>query len=146
ETLAQIARDISLGDFLSLGSGELKSGGFRRSSILADAFEAVIGAIYLDNGLEPATAFVQKYFTERLDQCDPDNVQKDPKTQLQEYLQARSLALPEYVVTAIDGEAHQQSFRVECAVPGLSETVTGEGTSRRKAEQMAAQNALSKLQ
>lgn len=145
ETLAIIAREIDLGDFLSLGSGELKSGGYRRSSILADAFEAVIGAIYLDSGLESATRFVQKYFTERLNECDPDNVQKDPKTQLQEHLQARSLALPEYAVIDIKGEAHNQMFKVECLVPGLTESVFGEGTSRRKAEQMAAQKALSKL-
>jgi len=145
ETLARIAREISLGDFLSLGSGELKSGGFRRSSILADAFEALIGAIYLDSGLDAASQFVHKYLDERLNECDPTNVKKDPKTQLQEYLQGRSLALPEYTVTAIEGEAHQQLFKVECVVPGLEPAVTGEGSSRRKAEQMAAENALSKL-
>lgn len=145
ETLAIVAREIVLGDFLSLGSGELKSGGFRRSSILADAFEALIGAIYLDGGLEKAKQFVLKFFTERLAECDPNKVTKDPKTRLQEYLQARSLELPVYKVTSIEGEAHKQLFKVECRIPVTEQAFMGEGSSRRKAEQMAAEKALTEL-
>lgn len=146
ETLAKLAREISLGDFLALGSGELKSGGYRRSSILADAFEALIGAIYLDGGLEPARSFVLKFLTQRLDECDPGKLRKDPKTRLQEYLQARSLELPEYKVIAIEGEAHKQFFKVDCHVPEIDQPFHGEGSSRRKAEQMAAEQALAILE
>ncbi|MDH5179931.1 MAG: ribonuclease III [Gammaproteobacteria bacterium] len=146
ETLAKIARELSLGDFLALGSGEMKSGGFRRSSILADAYEALIGAIFLDGGLEAARNFVLKFFTDRLAKCDPDSINKDPKTRLQEYLQARSLELPDYKVVSITGEAHKQFFKVECHLPLMEKPFLGEGTSRRKAEQMAAENALEKLE
>lgn len=142
ETLAKLAHEIDLGDFLLMGSGELKSGGYRRSSTMADAFEAIIGAIYLDGGLEPANQFIKRFFTARLDQCDPDKAQKDPKTRLQEFLQARSRPLPDYEVVETHGKAHNQTFKVSCRVEGLPEPVYGTGTSRRKAEQMAADAAL----
>lgn len=146
ETLAIVAREIDLGEYLSLGSGELKSGGFRRSSILADAYEALIGAIYLDGGLEKAKDFVLKYFVHRLEECDPGKASKDPKTRLQEYLQARSLDLPAYKVTSIEGEAHKQFFKVECKIPTTEQSFMGEGSSRRKAEQMAAEKTLTWLE
>lgn len=145
ETLAEIARELALGDYLKLGSGELKSGGFRRDSILADAFEAVIGAVYLDGGEAAARELVLRFFAARLDTCQPAAL-KDPKTRLQEHLQARGEALPEYHVAQIRGQAHNQLFIVECRVPGLEAPVTGEGSSRRKAEQAAAEQALEHLQ
>lgn len=146
ETLARIAADIELGEFLLMGSGELKSGGYRRSSTLADAFEAVIGAVYLDGGLEQAHRFIQRFFYKRLEKCDPSRAHKDPKTRLQEYLQAQSRPLPEYEVTEMKGKAHNQTFKVSCCVDGLTIVVYGEGTSRRKAEQMAAEAALELLE
>jgi len=145
ETLARVANEIKLGDFLVMGSGELKSGGYRRSSTLADAFEAVIGAVYLDGGLEAASQFIKRFFSQRLDECDPNKAQKDPKTRLQEYLQGLSRPLPDYDVTETTGKAHNQTFKVECRVVGLQEPVYGDGTSRRKAEQMAAEAALELL-
>lgn len=146
ETLAKIAHEIALGEFLLMGSGELKSGGYRRGSTLADAFEAVIGAVYLDGGLEAASRLVQRFFNERLDKCHPSKAHKDPKTRLQEHLQAQSRPLPEYEVTETHGKAHKQTFKVECRVEGLQQVVYGEGSSRRKAEQMAAEAALELLE
>ena len=146
ETLGKIANEIKLGDFLHMGSGELKSGGYRRSSTLADAFEALIGAVYLDGGLEAARQFIQLFYADRLDQCDPSKAAKDPKTRLQEYLQAQSHPLPDYEVIETLGKAHNQTFKVECRVEGLSSPVYGEGSSRRKAEQMAAMAALEILE
>ena len=145
ETLADIATQLQFGDYLILGSGELKSGGFRRRSILADAFEAVIGAIYLDSDIDTVRHHLLPFFKPRLDECDPDTVSKDPKTRLQEYLQARGNALPEYTVLNISGEAHQQTFEIECRLSELDVISTGEGSSRRKAEQQAAQQALERL-
>ena len=145
ETLADIATQLHFGDYLILGSGELKSGGFRRRSILADAFEAVIGAIYLDSDIDTVRQHILTFFNPRLEQCDPDAVIKDPKTILQEYLQARGSALPEYTVLTISGEAHKQTFQVECRLSELDVKSTGEGSSRRKAEQQAAQQALELL-
>lgn len=142
ETLAELAREYSLGDFLLLGSGELKSGGFRRDSILADAVEAIIGAIYLDNGLDNARSFVEKCLAPRLANLSTENELKDPKTRLQELLQARHFSLPEYEVVNTLGDEHNQSFEVSCKVQGLAQLVLGSGSSRRKAEQAAAEQAL----
>lgn len=142
ETLAEMARSYQLGDYLRLGPGELKSGGFRRDSILADAMEAIIGAIYLDSNMLTARDFVLHSLGNRFEHLQ---VQKDPKTQLQEFLQARRRPLPEYSVTATHGTAHDQQFAVQCVVDGLSEPACGVGNSRRKAEQTAAQQALESL-
>ncbi len=144
-TLAEIAREFSLGDYLRLGSGELKSGGFRRESILADALESVIGAIYLDGGFASCRERILKWYADRLAVLSLKDTLKDPKTKLQEYLQSRQLALPRYDVTAIDGEAHAQTFHVRCVVEALTEATCGTGTSRRFAEQQAAQLALAAL-
>ncbi|MDD3447700.1 MAG: ribonuclease III [Gammaproteobacteria bacterium] len=142
ETLAVLAREFGLGDYLLLGSGELKSGGYRRESILADALEAVIGAIYLDAGMERCRGCVLEWYAERLDALSPQGTLKDPKTRLQEYLQAHRLALPTYLVDSVEGEAHAQVFRVECRIEGLDMTTRGTGSSRRRAEQEAARIAL----
>lgn len=142
ETLGKIAAEIELGDFLHMGSGELKSGGYRRSSTIADAFEAIIGAVYLDGGLEAAGDFIQHFFTERLNKCDPGKAKKDPKTRLQELMQSRSQPLPEYEIVETHGKAHNQTFKVSCKVDGLEQFFYGTGTSRRKAEQEAASAAL----
>nr|WP_286196287.1 MULTISPECIES: ribonuclease III [Gammaproteobacteria] len=145
-TLAELGREFELGDFLRLGSGELKSGGFRRESILADAVEAIIGAIYLDAGMAVCHQRIRTWFTTRLDQLTTtDEQNKDPKTRLQEYLQARQQSLPKYQVTDIQGEAHDQHFSVICELEGLDEPSKGEGSSRRGAEQQAARNALKLL-
>lgn len=147
ETLAALARELSLGDFLLLGSGELKSGGFRRDSILADALEAVIGAMYLDGGIDVARSLIESCLKDRLDSLTLEGADtKDPKTCLQEYLQGRHLALPKYDVVATFGDEHNQSFEVSCVVAGLNGPVKGSGTSRRRAEQAAAQQALNQLE
>ncbi len=146
ETLADLAREFSLGDFLVLGSGELKSGGFRRDSILADAMEAILGAMYLDGGIEGARLLIENSLKARLDKLSLAGADtKDPKTCLQEFLQGRHLALPEYEVVATFGDEHNQSFEVNCIVAGLEEPIKGKGTSRRRAEQAAAQKALEQL-
>ncbi|VAW91205.1 Ribonuclease III [hydrothermal vent metagenome] len=145
ETLAELAKEINLGEYIQLGSGELKSGGFRRASILADAFEAVIGAIYLDGGIQAATKFILSQYQTRLSKVNPSEVSKDPKTRLQEYLQARSLPLPVYTVIAIDGESHQQSFTVTGKVAVVNSEIKGSGKSRRFAEQQVAQKILDLL-
>lgn len=142
DTLAKLARTLNLGDFLLLGPGELKSGGYRRNSTLADAFEAIIGAVYLDGGMPSADAFVDGQFGQLLDSINLDETLKDPKTQLQEYLQARKQALPEYNVVGTSGTDHAQVFKVQCVVEVLSNPTLGEGSSRRKAEQEAARQAL----
>lgn len=144
-TLAEIAREFELGEFLSLGSGELKSGGFRRESILADALESIIGAIYLDSGFERCREMVLAWFDGRLERLSLQDTQKDPKTRLQEYLQSRQQPLPQYEVVSVEGEAHAQLFRVECSVPGLQTNTIGNGGSRRLAEQQAAREALRAL-
>lgn len=146
DTLADIATQLQFGDYLILGSGELKSGGFRRRSILSDAFEAVIGAIYLDSNIETVRQCILPFFKTRLDECDPAAVKKDAKTRLQEYLQSRGHALPEYNVISISGEAHKQTFEVECRLSELEVISNGQGSSRRKAEQQAAKNALELLE
>ncbi len=145
DTLAQLARELLLGDYLRLGPGELKSGGFRRSSILADALEALLGAIYLDSDIGTVQRIILQLFQPRLAAVNPDTALKDPKTRLQEFLQSRQLALPSYEVTKIDGKAHAQTFTVSCRIEGLDEAVVAEGSSRRKAEQTAAKLILDKL-
>lgn len=138
ETLAAVARAIQLGDYLELGSGELKSGGFDRDSILADALEAVLGAIYKEAGMGTTRAVVQKLFADALAAIEPGSLQKDPKTRLQEHLQRHSQPIPTYDVVSISGEAHAQHFVVACRVILLPEAIHGEGNSRRGAEQAAA--------
>jgi len=145
ETLAVLARELKLGDYLQLGSGELKSGGFDRDSILADALEALLGAIYKDGGIEAVKATVQTIFQTQLNQLDPGAILKDPKTRLQEYLQQRGLPTPSYEVMEVRGEAHQQYFVVECRIPALDTYIRGEGSSRRHAEQAAAAVACERL-
>lgn len=142
ETLAQLARQLQLGEFLKLGAGELKSGGFARDSILADALEAIFGAVFLDAGIDSARAVILRVYSELLQQVTPETVIKDSKTQLQEYLQSHALATPVYNVVEVTGKAHNQSFRVECVVPALEQPVEGSGKSRRAAEQEAASKAL----
>lgn len=143
-TLSELARDLSLGDYLKLGPGELKSGGFRRDSILADAFEAILAAVYLDSDLETCRDLILRQLATRLDKASPETIGKDPKTQLQEYMQARHLPLPNYDVTDVTGKAHAQTFTVECKVEN-GEIVTAMGSSRRKAEQAAASQLLEQL-
>lgn len=146
EALAVIAAEIGLGDQLRLGSGELKSGGFRRKSILADALEALFGAIYLDGGFDAAARVIERLFIPRLDRLPSAAELKDPKTRLQETLQARGLPLPAYVVESITGEAHNQVFQVSCSVESLGLKTQAQGGSRRRAEQAAAQLMLEALQ
>ncbi|WP_417579467.1 ribonuclease III [Nitrincola sp.] len=145
ETLAEIARELGLGDYLRLGSGELKSGGFRRDSILADAVEAIIGAIYRDAGLATAESYVLKWYEKRLDELDLDGSIKDSKTRLQEFLQSRRLDLPDYELVSVEGEAHAQTFNIHCHTALLNKPTEGQGNSRRQAEQNAAKAALSQL-
>ncbi len=144
-TLGEVALGLNLGDHLRLGEGELKSGGWRRPSVLADALEAIIGAAYLDGGFEAAEQMVIRLFTPLLDKLDPKAIGKDPKSLLQEYLQGRKMELPEYKVLSTEGEAHCQTFRVECHIGKLNITTSGEGTSRRAAEQQAAELAYKKV-
>lgn len=145
-TLSEIAFTLNLGDALRLGEGELKSAGWRRPSILADALEAIIGAIYLDGGFPAAEAFVLDLYAKKLGTIDPNIIDKDPKSLLQEFLQSKKIAVPEYTVTHTEGEAHAQMFIVECLVQKLNIRTVGEGTSRRIAEQQAAQSALAALE
>jgi ribonuclease III len=141
QSLAAIAARFAFGERLLLGEGELRSGGARRPSMLADAVEAVIGAAFLDGGFEAASKVVRALFGRALDTIDPEASGKDPKTLLQEHLQARKIALPLYTVIATRGEAHEQQFQVECAIPELGVRTLGEGASRRSAEQEAARQA-----
>ena len=149
DTLSEIAAEMNLGDFISLGSGELKSGGYRRASTLADAVEAIIGAIYLDSSTEHSVKKVEKIilhiFNERLNQCEPAGILKDPKTRLQEYLQSKNLPLPTYNVVSISGKEHLQTFKVSCSIEGVHNHAVATGGSRRKAEQAAAEKALNTL-
>jgi ribonuclease-3 len=145
DTLAEVAREFKLGELLLLGPGELKSGGFRRDSILADAVEAIIGAIYLEAGMDKCEALILDWFASRLKALDPEAVSKDDKTRLQEYLQANKHPLPLYEVTEIKGKSHDQTFYVECNVAGIDKAVIGKGNSRRRAEQKAAKQAFEKL-
>lgn len=141
ETLFQLAQGLSLGDYLRLGEGELKSGGFRRPSILADALEAIFGAIFLDAGYDAVRTVIVRLYQPLLDSINPREAIKDPKTALQEFLQGRRHALPSYVLQSTRGEAHVQEFEVECRIPEFQICVRGLGASRRAAEQDAAQRA-----
>ena len=145
-SLSEVASALGLGDLLRLGEGELKSGGFRRPSILADAFEALLGAVYLDAGFDAVRAAVERLMGEKLEGRDRMPVDKDPKTALQEHLQGRKLALPRYSVQRTEGEAHDQTFTVECRVDDLGVVAAGQGTSRRAAEQAAAEGVLAQLE
>lgn len=144
-TLAEIAVALNIGDSLQLGEGELKSAGWRRPSVLADAMEAIIGAAYIDGGFAASQQLVGRLYAERLDKLDPKTVGKDAKSLLQEYLQAQKADVPEYTVLATEGEAHCQTFRVECHVRKFQLKTQGEGSSRRAAEQLAAQTAYEQL-
>lgn len=145
ESLANIARSIDLGSFLNLGSGELRSGGFDRDSILADALEATIGAIYIDTGIQAAQTCIHQLFEERISTLDPEALEKDPKTLLQEYLQKNAVEIPDYEVLEVRGAAHDQYFVISCHVSGADKPFIGEGRSRKKAEQDAASKALTVL-
>jgi ribonuclease III len=142
KTLAELAREFELGEYLILGPGELKSGGYRRESILADAVEALIGAVYLDTDIEQMRTMLLSWYEDRLNDIQPGIDQKDPKTRLQELLQGKRKSLPTYTVVDVIGEAHNQKFTVHCQIDGVPEPVVGIGTSRRKAEQSAAEHAL----
>ncbi len=142
ETLAEIGRELGLGDYLRLGSGELKSGGFRRDSILADAVEAIIGSIHLDSDFETAKQFILGLFKDRLAAIDLKKSVKDSKTRLQEFMQSRRKPLPDYQLEKVVGEAHDQTFYISCQVQLLDQSCKGVGSSRRQAEQEAARAAL----
>ncbi|ASK33491.1 ribonuclease III [Alloalcanivorax mobilis] len=146
QTLAEVARELGVGAYLILGGGELKSGGNRRDSILADALEALIGAMVIDGGEEACRRVVLGWFAERLEAISPQSARKDAKTRLQEWLQARKHELPLYEVLAVTGQAPKQTFEVKCALPELQREFVAGGPSRRRAEQQAAEQALSWLE
>lgn len=143
-TLAGVAKELALGDYLYLGPGELKSGGHRRGSILADAMEALIGALYIDAGMDVCETFIMRCFQSRLENLTI-SLPKDSKTRLQEFLQSRQLQLPGYEVVSVTGEPHAQIFNVVCLIPGQAVKGCGQGANRRAAEQAAAQELLIKL-
>jgi ribonuclease-3 len=143
ETLATIARSLDIGQYLELGEGERKTGGWQRDSILANALEAIIGAIYLDAGIDACRERLLAFYGTMLNEALFESVGKDPKTELQEYLQARHLNLPLYEVVATEGEPHEQVFTVKCTGAGMD--VTASGSSRRRAEQEAAKQILERL-
>jgi ribonuclease-3 len=145
-SLADIAEKLNLSDFLRLGEGEMKSGGFRRPSILADTMEAIFGAVFVDGGFDGARDVINGLFEPVLKTVDPKTLGKDSKTLLQEYLQGKRLPLPLYAVVETRGAAHNQEFEVECAIPKLDISVRGTGRSRRAAEQSAAKQALEAAQ
>lgn len=144
-TLAELARKYQLGDALVLGSGELKSGGFRRDSILSDALEAIMGALYKDQGIVACRQWIEYLFAEKLQSLTLNNWQKDPKTQLQELMQSQKMELPDYTLITMSGPSHEQTFKVKCSVPLLEEASIGTGISRKKAEQAAAEKMLELL-
>lgn len=146
ETLAQIGKEYQLSEYLKLGPGELKSGGYRRASIIADAVEAIIASVYEDGGLEACRKFVLNLYEKRLKELDPSKVGKDPKTRLQEFLQSNHEQLPEYSVISVNGPAHAQEFIVSCYVEKVNRKFEAAATNRRKAEQIAAEEALSVLE
>lgn len=141
-SLAELAREHHLGDYLILGSGELKSGGFRRDSILSDALEAIMGALLKDQGVDICSEWILSLFANKLAKLDLNNWSKDPKTQLQEFLQSRKVELPVYKLVKTSGSAHAQVFSVQCTTIFLDESCTGTGVSRKKAEQAAAEKML----
>lgn len=142
ETLAEVARRLNLGTSIRLGEGEVRSGGAARASILADAMEAVFGAVFVDAGFDEARRTIDAAYADVLRDADPATLGKDPKTRLQEWLQAKRMAVPEYAIVATEGEAHAQRFSVECRIPDLAIVAAGVGSSRRAAEQDAATAAL----
>jgi ribonuclease-3 len=145
EALAGVATELGIPQFVRLGEGEMASSPSVRPSILADALEAVFGAIFLDGGYEAARKSIVAAFNPLIERLDPERPAKDAKTQLQELLQGQRRKLPEYRVVAVQGAAHRQSFEVECTVPDLALSATGSGTSRQRAEQQAAKAMLEKL-
>jgi len=145
ETLAELAREFSLSEYLIMGEGELKSGGFRRGSILADAVEAIIGAVFIDSSIEQCKALILEWFDKRLNALSADEQLKDPKTQLQEILQAKKLALPKYTVVDVEGASHEQTFTVSCKIDLLGDVVEAKASSRRLAEKAVAQLILQQL-
>ena len=145
EALHRLADGLKLGDYLRLGEGEMKSGGHRRPSILADALEAIFAAVFLDAGFEAAKAVIDQLYASSIASLDPARALKDPKTALQEWLQGRRMPLPKYSLADARGEAHQQEFEVECEITGLGLKTRGIGVSRRAAEQQSAQRALELL-
>jgi len=144
-TLAEIAADLGLGEHLILGSGERKTGGHRRDSILADALEAIFGAVYLDAGFDAARKLIERTFGERLQNFPAVEDLRDPKTRLQEWLQARQMGLPVYELLQVTGQAHRQTFEISCSVEGIATSTTGRGTTRRNAEQQSAEFMLTEL-
>ena len=146
DTLAEIALEKGLGEYIQLGAGELKSGGKQRYSILADVVESIIGAIYLDAGMQTCHEFIHAWFGSRIAKLDPDVHPKDAKTRLQEYLQSQAIDLPVYEVVDIKGKDHNQTFTVSCVTATLSVPIQAQGPSRKRAEQRAAQLTLEKLQ
>lgn len=145
DTLSELARDLALGERLVLGQGERKSGGDRRDSILCDAMEAVFGAVYLDGGADACRGCILRLLENRMQHNPADGASKDPKTLLQEMLQSKALALPDYQVVAVRGEEHDQEFEVSCSIALLDHKTSGSGRSRRLAEQQAARQALDLL-
>jgi ribonuclease-3 len=145
ETLADIGSKLALGDVIQLGSGEMKSGGHRRASILADAVEAILGAVYRESGFDTVKKVILQLFAPRIAQLDPNAHPKDSKTRLQEWLQARKLKLPEYAVETISGKDHNQTFEVSCQVQNQPTKTLGRAQSRRRAEQEAALKMLNRL-
>ena len=146
KTLAEIAREFELGGYLNLGPGEMKSGGHRRESILADVVEALIGAIYLDANMDTCRTQVLRWYASRLDKISPQTNSKDAKTQLQEWLQGRKKPLPVYHLAKVEGAEHNQTFHIECQLQGIQKTFQGQASSRKVAEQQSAQAALDYIQ
>ena len=144
-TLSEIGILLNLGDYLILGEGELKSSGWRRPSILADSVEAIIGAVFIDGGIKASHNLIVDWFKDKIDSINPNDIEKDSKSLLQELLQAKKIPLPDYNVISIEGEAHCQYFKVSCTIPKLGVTIEGEGSSRKIAEQGAAEEMLKKL-
>ena len=145
DSLADIAKTLELGQYIKLGSGELKSGGRRRDSILADALEAVFGAVYIDSGFDTCRDLILRLYENKLHNLPDVQTLKDPKTRLQELLQSRHYPLPAYTVLEVNGKAHNQVFKVECSIAELNCTTTAQGKSRRKAEQAAARRAIEEV-
>lgn len=145
ETLAELARKLELGQFIQLGSGERKTGGWRRDSILSNTLEAIIGAIYLDSDFDRCKKFIVELYDVLLSSPDPEDSSKDSKTELQEYLQSKKLPLPSYTVVAEEGEAHKRVFQVECVIAVLDKPILATGKSKRIAEQQAARFALKQI-
>ncbi|MCW9012224.1 MAG: ribonuclease III [Gammaproteobacteria bacterium] len=144
--LAIVARDLNLGEWLILGSGELKSGGYRRNSILADTVEAIFGAVYLDAGFDTCKEMILRLYQNQIHNVPDLSLLKDPKTRLQELLQSRKLALPVYEVKEVTGKAHQQNFKIVCQIESLLINTQGQAGSRRKAEQLAAEQAIQQVE